>query len=250
MVILKDKPTQIAQDHYLLRLEAGAGDSAPGQFVNIRCTAQYDPLLRRPFSIFDHEKNTLSIIVKRIGKGTEILSRYAQGSIDCIGPLGAGFSMKKNSRVLMAGGGVGNSPLFYLSKKLAEIGCDITYIFGASTRSSVFLAERFKEYAKKFIITTDDGTLGEKGFATGSASEFLARGDFDMIYTCGPRPMMKKMVELARATPIEVSLENYFGCGIGLCSGCTIMAAGGLKKACIDGPVFSGAEINWDTVPD
>src|SRR5208337_5417911 len=86
MIILKEKPIQIAQDHYLLRLESHAFDSAPGQFVNIRCTKQYDPLLRRPFSIFDHEGPLISIIVKTVGKGTEILSQYAPGCIDCIGP--------------------------------------------------------------------------------------------------------------------------------------------------------------------
>jgi dihydroorotate dehydrogenase electron transfer subunit len=250
MLILKEKPKQVAPEHYLLHLESEFVDSAPGQFINIRCTKQYDPLLRRPFSIFDHEQKMVSIIVKTVGRGTEILSQYAPGSIDCIGPLGSGFRTIKNSKVLIAGGGVGNSPLFYLAKKLSGIGCDITYIFGASTRSSVFMAERFERYVKRFIITTDDGTEGEKGFATGSASELLGREGFDMIYACGPRPMMKKMVELARHTPIEVSLENYFGCGIGLCSGCTIEAAGGLKKACVDGPVFNGADINWDTVPD
>ncbi len=233
-----------------MRLESGAIDSAPGQFVNIRCTKQYDPLIRRPFSIFDHEETTISIVVKKVGKGTEIISEFEQGAVDCMGPLGSGFSLMKNSRVLIAGGGVGNSPLFYLMKKLFRAGCDITCIYGASTRGLIYMTESFSRLARRFIITTDDGTEGTKGIATSSASEFLAKERFDMIYTCGPRPMMKKMVELARNTPVEVSLENYFGCGIGLCSGCTIETAAGLKKACVHGPVFNGAEINWDTVPD
>jgi dihydroorotate dehydrogenase electron transfer subunit len=185
-----------------------------------------------------------------VGRGTEILSHVEPGSIDCIGPLGTGFTMTENRRVLIAGGGVGNSPLYYLAKKLTESRCDITYIYGAASRNSIYLAEQFNKFAKKFIITTDDGSEGADGYASKAASKLLAIERYDMIYTCGPRPMLKTMVELARGTPVEVSLENYFGCGIGLCSGCTIETSDGLKKACVNGPVFNGANINWDSVPD
>jgi len=250
MLKLTEKPRRVAQDHFLLHLETETYRSVPGQFINIRCTQHYDPLLRRPFSIFDHEGALISIIVKSVGRGTEILSHYSPGSIDCIGPLGTGFTMTENRKVLIAGGGVGNSPLYYLAKKLTEARCDITYIYGAASRSSIYLAEQFNKFANKFIITTDDGSEGADGYASEAASKLLNVGQYDMIYTCGPRPMMKTMVELAHGTPVEVSLENYFGCGIGLCSGCTIETADGLKKACVNGPVFNGADINWDSVPD
>ena len=88
------------------------------------------------------------------------------------------------------------------------------------------------------------------GLATDIASKIISESHFDLIYTCGPSSMMKGIVEAAQKIPVEVSLENYFGCGIGLCSGCTIATKDGLKRACIEGPVFNGKIIEWDTMPD
>jgi NAD(P)H-flavin reductase len=103
---------------------------------------------------------------------------------------------------------------------------------------------------KRFIITTDDGSEGKKGPVTAIAASLLENERFDMIYACGPAAMMKTMALLAQGTPIEVSVENYFGCGIGLCYGCAVETADGMKRACMDGPVFNGAMVNWDTMPD
>jgi dihydroorotate dehydrogenase electron transfer subunit len=250
MLVLTEKPTQIAQDHFLLHFETGTDRSEPGQFVSIRVSRLHDPLLRRPFSIFDHEGTTISIIVKTVGKGTEILAHHPPGPMDGIGPSGKGFTVPHNAKVLLAGGGVGNSPLFYLSKKLVGKGCDVTYIYGTASRDSIYMAEQFEKHSKRFILTTDDGSKGVKGFATDAVSELLVSERYDMIYACGPRPMLESIVGLSRGTSVEVSVENYFGCGIGLCSGCTIETASGFQRACMDGPVFNGAAINWGSMPD
>jgi dihydroorotate dehydrogenase electron transfer subunit len=250
MFLLIDKPKQVAHHHFLLMIESQTERSTPGQFINIRISNQNDPLLRRPFSIFDHEDTKISIVIKTVGRGTEILSRLQPEKMDVIGPLGTGFTLQADRKVLIAGGGVGNAPLYYLAKKLAELHCHITHIYGARSGDSVYLQEQFKKHANEFILTTDDGSEGRMGLATDIASKIIYGSHFDMIYTCGPSAMMKGIVEAAQKIPVEVSLENYFGCGIGICSGCAIETKDGPKRACIEGPVFNGKIIKWDTMPD
>jgi len=245
-----EKPASVSEGHRLLRIETAAGQSLPGQFINIRVSKQNDPFLRRPFSIFSHEGGIITTVVKIVGKGTLMLADSEPGEIDLLGPLGNGFSIRKNSKVLIVGGGVGNTPLYFLAKKLAESECDATFLYGARSRKFIYLADLFLKAVKRFIITTDDGSEGKKGPVTAIAASLLENERFDMIYACGPAAMMKTMALLAQGTPIEVSVENYFGCGIGLCYGCAVETADGTKRACMDGPVFNGAMVNWDTMPD
>jgi dihydroorotate dehydrogenase electron transfer subunit len=250
MHLLMEKPVRVSKGHCLLRIKTAVEQSLPGQFINIRVSKQNDPLLRRPFSIFSHEGGVITTVVKVVGKGTSMLAESEPGEIDLLGPLGNGFTIMKKSRVLIAGGGVGNTPLYFLARALAETRCEITFLYGSRSREFIYLADLFRETAKRFVITTDDGSEGHKGPVTDFAASLLEKERFDMIYTCGPAAMMKGMVSLAANTPIEVSVENYFGCGIGLCFGCAVETSGGMKRACLDGPVFSGAAINWDTMPD
>jgi dihydroorotate dehydrogenase electron transfer subunit len=247
---LIEKPSRVSEGHCLLRIETAVEQSLPGQFINIRVSKQDDPLLRRPFSIFSHEGGVITTVVKIVGKGTSMLADSEPGEIDLLGPLGNGFSIRKNSRVLVVGGGVGNTPLYFLAKTLAEYRCDVTFLYGARSRKFIYLADFFRGTAKRFIIATEDGSEGGKGPVTDFAAALLENERFDMMYACGPAAMMKAMVSLAHDTPIEVSVENYFGCGIGLCFGCAVETTEGMKRACIDGPVFNGAKINWDTMPD
>jgi dihydroorotate dehydrogenase electron transfer subunit len=247
---LTEKPLPVSQDHFLLRIESLSAESLPGQFINIRVSDGNDPLLRRPFSIFSHEGGVMSAVIKTVGRGTEILAGRGPGEIDVIGPLGNGFTIMRNRRVLIAGGGVGNAPLHYLACRLAESGCEITFLYGARSRRFIYLEDLFRKCANRLIIATDDGSEGTKGLVTEIAASLLDKERFDMIYACGPAPMMKAMTSLAKNIPIEISVENYFGCGIGLCSGCTIETADGPRRACVDGPVFGGAGIRWDLMPD
>jgi len=251
MAILINSPELIAKDHYLLTLQMKGTSCKPGQFINVKTTDGTDPLLRRPFSIFDAEGETVRIVVRVIGKGTELISGMQPGEINVIGPTGNGFTPESGKNVLLVGGGVGNAPLYYLMKDLKAKGNRITYLYCARNKDFIFEKEKYRALADEFIITTDDGSDGVKGFATEVMADKISMKGYDRIYTCGPDPMMEKTVRLAFAdTPVEVSVENYFGCGVGLCVGCTVDTASGYKRACVDGPVFDGRSILWDKMPD
>jgi dihydroorotate dehydrogenase electron transfer subunit len=247
MAQLLEKPQEIAKDHFLLKIQTEE-QSLPGQFINVKVSGDTDPLLRRPFSIYDHNDSTLSIVIKVIGKGTKLLSRHQPGDIDILGPLGKGFTIVEKKNVLLAGGGVGNAPLLYLARELKKKENRIHYIYGSKSKDYMYGADQFEETADSIIYTTDDGSFGRKGFVNDTAVELLKNEQIDLIYTCGPTPMMKGLVSIAGEIPIEVSLENYFGCGIGLCVGCTVETSEGFKRACIDGPVFSGQSLSWDNI--
>jgi dihydroorotate dehydrogenase electron transfer subunit len=251
MAILINNPELVAKDHYLLNLEMKNCAFYPGQFINIKTTEGTDPLLRRPFSIFDADGEKLSIIVRIIGKGTELICEMQPGEINVIGPSGNGFTIEKGKNVLLVGGGVGNAPLYYLMKELKEKGNRVTYIYCARSKDFIFEKNKYQSLADEFILTTDDGSDGVKGFATDVMADKISMKGYDRIYTCGPDPMMEKTVRLAEVnTPVEVSVENYFGCGVGLCVGCTVDTISGYKRACVDGPVFDGRTILWDKMPD
>jgi dihydroorotate dehydrogenase electron transfer subunit len=251
MTLLLNNPEPVARDHYLLTMQLKNTVFKPGQFISIKTTEGTDPLLRRPFSIFDADGENVSLVVRVIGKGTELICNMKKGGINVIGPSGNGFTMEEEKNVLLVGGGVGNAPLYYLLKELKKKKNKVTYIYCARSENFIFMKEKYKDLAERFLITTDDGTDGIKGIATVVMADVISMKGYDRIYTCGPDPMMEKIVKLANInTPVEVSVENYFGCGVGLCVGCTVDTVGGYKRACIDGPVFDGRTILWERMPD
>ena len=247
---LTEKPIKIANDHYLLRINAPGARSCPGQFINIRANSGTSPLLRRPFSIFNHEGDMLEIIIQVIGKGTSLLSTAPAGDIDIIGPVGTGFTLCRDSNVMLVGGGVGNAPLYYLARKLRELNNSITFIFGARSSEYIYLKDKYEAVADRFIVTTDDGSAGIRCNAVNACMDITGDADWAGIYTCGPTPMMRLLSSIQGNIPVQVSLENYFGCGIGLCAGCTVETDNGLSRACVDGPVMDGRKINWETMAE
>ncbi len=247
--IISKKPEEICKDHFLLKIKAGDIISSPGQFVNIRISKMTDPLLRRPFSVHNHENGTIEIAFRVVGRGTGILRDMEMpGEADVIGPFGRGFTLIKNSSALLIGGGTGNAPLYYLAKKLKDLGNRVVYLYGARSKDLVFLNDKFKAASDEFILATDDGSAGKKGMITEYARDILKNSGFDRVYTCGPDIMQKTIAEITKdkKIPVEVSLEKYFGCGFGVCSGCTVETAAGMKRACVDGPVFDGSTIKWE----
>lgn len=251
MAELIKKPEEIAENHFLLKIKIDSNRSVPGQFVNIRAAEGFEPMLRRPFSIFDSEEDIISLVIRVIGKGTSLISSMNPGPVNITGPSGKGFTIEEGKDLLLAGGGVGNAPLYYLMKELKKRGNRITYIYCARGKDYVFAADMYRELADEFIVTTDDGSMGVKGFATEVMAHVISGGHFSRIYTCGPDPMMHKTVKLAdKKVPVEVSVENYFGCGVGLCVGCTVDTADGYKRACVEGPVMDGRKILWNNMPD
>ncbi len=215
--------------------------TAPGQFVNIKVEGFF---LRRPISVCDWTPNSLTLIYKVVGQGTEALSRKASGEpLDLLTGLGNGYdAAPAGDSPLLIGGGVGVPPLYGLCKQLAEEGKRPTVILGFNTRDEVFYEEEFQALGATVKVTTVDGSYGGKGFVT----DALDGVDYTYFYTCGPEPMLKAVYR-ATHTSGQFSFEERMGCGFGACMGCSCKTVTGYKRICKDGPVLRKEEILWQT---
>lgn len=220
----------------------------PGQFVHLKVTEGCQPLLRRPFSIAgsDMAEGTITVIYRIVGKGTAIMGGSKPGEyLDCMGPLGNGFTMP-GERPLLVGGGMGLAPLLFLAGGFKSEVASV--LMGGRNAGELFWAGLFSGLKGSVHLATDDGSLGLKGLATQFLPEILANEKFDVIYACGPLPMLKKTAEIAKkhALPCQVSLEEYMACGVGACLSCTCADTfGKRRKVCADGPVFDALEVEW-----
>lgn len=220
----------------------------PGQFVHLKVNSGLYPLMRRPISIHSLNKagGTVSIVYHVVGQGTEELSKLSPGDeIDVIGPLGKGFPLLEGKRLAVVGGGIGTAPLLELAKELP--GCD-AYL---GYRDCVYKIKDFQDSCNKVFVTTEDGSAGRKGYVTSELQNNIL--SYDVVYTCGPKPMLKAVMDICSRNNVEcyVSLEERMGCGIGAClvCACKIMGEDGQwhhKKACKDGPVFNAREVVFD----
>lgn len=240
----------LAPDVRLLVLHAPelAQQTKPGQFVHIRIGSTQDPLLRRPISICQADPETMSItLIYRIaGRGTQMLAEAKIGDmLDCLGPLGHGFSLN-SERPLLVGGGMGLAPLVYLAQQLCPR--RVSIVMGGRSKQELYWTDLFASLCDNIHITTNDGSLGRQGVTLDMLPELLADGGYDRIYACGPRPMLAGVVRAAQiyGIPCEVSLEEHMACGIGACLVCTCDTVAGRKKVCSDGPVFPGEDIQFD----
>lgn len=214
---------------------------APGQFVEVQVDGCPGVMLRRPISVHDADPQagTLTLLIQVVGNGTRRLAELREGdSLNLVYPLGHGFStdIPASSRVLMVGGGAGIAPLLHLSKALKANGVDCTILLGGRTADLIPVRDEFNPYGR-VLIATDDGSLGHKGLVV----EHPAFAEpYDIIYTCGPTPMMKAVARSAdqRGIRCEVSLENMMACGVGACLCCVTDTDQGHRCVCKDGPVF------------
>lgn len=211
----------------------------PGQFVNISIDGCY---LRRPVSVCDVDGDTLTLIYKVVGKGTERLSKYAAGEkIDTLVGLGNGYDLSlSGEKPLLIGGGVGVPPMYLLAKKLVEKGVKPTVILGFNRKNEIFYEEEFKTLGATVYVTTADGSYGKKGFVT----DIMKDLDYTYFYTCGPMAMFKAIEKIAKGSG-EFSFEERMGCGFGACMGCSCKTKYGNKRICKDGPVLKREEIVW-----
>ena len=222
-----------------------AGDTQwitrPGQFVNIELEGLY---LRRPISISDWSEDTITIIYKVVGRGTEQMSRMATGQeLDVLTGLGNGFDADVEcQQPLLVGGGVGVPPLYRLAKELIARGRKVSVVLGFNTAKEVFYAEEFRLLGADVYVSTADGSVGTKGFVTDAIRENGV--DFDFFYSCGPLPMLKALCDCT-AVSGELSFEERMGCGFGACMGCSCKTLAGNKRICKDGPVMKREEIIW-----
>ena len=213
--------------------------AAPGQFVNILLDGLY---LRRPISVCDVSDNTLTIIYKVVGKGTEQMSRMETGSLDVLTGLGNGYDLSlSGEKPVLLGGGVGVPPMYLLAKRLIAQGKKVSVILGFNTQSEVFYEKEFKALGAEVTVTTVDGSYGTKGFVT----DVLKNMDYTYFYTCGPEPMLKAVYKASR-TSGQMSFEKRMGCGFGACMGCSCKTLTGYKRICKEGPVMQKEEILWE----
>ncbi len=231
-----------------LRSERDLPEIHPGQFVQVRVDGSPSTYLRRPISIHDVDfhNNEITLLVQQIGEGTRHLAVAETGDIiNIILPLGNGFSMpEKGERCLLVGGGIGIAPLFYFAKVMGEKGIRPTLLLGGKTESDLLRLVDYQKLGETFV-TTEDGSLGEKGFVT--MHSIWQKQGFDKIYVCGPKPMMKAVAKLAAEKNVwcEVSLENLMACGLGACLCCVEDTVDGHVCVCKEGPVFNTRRLKW-----
>ncbi len=221
-----------------LRGDVSAITSA-GQFINIKIDGFY---LRRPISVFDLAYDTVTIIYKVVGKGTEALSQMRGGKLDILTGLGNGYNLSLSGDYpLLIGGGVGVPPMYLLAKKLIAEGKKVSIILGFNKAEEIFCKEDFEALGATVYVTTVDGSFGIKGFVTDAMKNI----DYSYFYTCGPEPMLKAVYSASK-TSGQFSFEERMGCGFGACMGCSCKTLYGNKRICKDGPVLYKEEIIWE----
>lgn len=232
---------KIAKDVFKMILE---GDTTyvtkPGQFINIEIEGFY---LRRPISVCDYTENTITIIYKVVGHGTEKMSEMSQGKIlDVLTGLGNGFDIfQSGDTPLLIGGGVGTPPMYKLCKDLINNEKKPIVVLGFNSKEDVFYEDEFKNLGATVCVSTVDGSYGTKGFVTDVINNL---SNYSYFYACGPIPMLKSVYNTATCDG-ELSFEEHMGCGFGACMGCTCKTKYGNKRICKDGPVLKKEEVIW-----
>jgi len=226
----------------------------PGQFVEILCRSEtsWDPLLRRPYSIYDVDASgpTITVLVRPYGRGSAWLCAQQPGTeLSILGPLGNSFTVAEKSRnLLMVAGGVGAAPLLMLAKDATRRGLSVTYLMGGMTADAL-LDSHLVPGEVEYIVATDDGSQGHHGFVTDLVPQYLQWSD--QVFSCGPEAMFRSLREVVLANRfgdhprVQVSVERTMACGVGACLGCVVETTRGMKASCVDGPVFDLDHVIW-----
>lgn len=249
MTVTVNYQKKLAEDVYSMWLAVGsmADEAKPGQFISIYSNDS-SRLLPRPISIceVDREFRSIRIVYRVVGEGTREFSHLKAGQrVRIMGPLGNGYSLKSSGRALLIAGGIGIPPMLELAKKLS---CEKTIVLGYRD-AQTFLASELEEYGPVYIAT-EDGSIGTRGNVMDAIRKYQLSGD--VIYSCGPTPMLRAVKEFAIEHHIEcqVSLEEKMACGIGACLACVCKSKDvdehthvKNKRICKDGPVFNALEV-------
>jgi dihydroorotate dehydrogenase electron transfer subunit len=258
--------------HSLTIVAPEIGESIkPGQFVNIKCGKDRSYILRRPFSVYRVHKrggwaSTLEIVFDIRGPGSEYLSQLRSHAIvDLIGPLGRGFQLpKRRAHCLLIGGGIGATPIFFLADELRNEGHRVDVILGARNAGLLLNPIEMRRLASVSLTTTDDGSAGDKGIVTDVLAETIERCGTEIIYACGPHPMLAAVSRIAveKKVPVQVAVEELMACGYGVCMTCVMPMRRKRKRdeppedavvyarSCTEGPVFNGAHVIWNGATD
>jgi dihydroorotate dehydrogenase electron transfer subunit len=237
----------------------------PGQFVAVAVGGpQTAMLLRRAFSIHDvrgDHGGAVEFVFAVVGPGTQWLAeRRTRDSLDIAGPLGRPFPLPRDPvNALLVGGGYGSAPLFPLGDKLRGRGCTVDYLLGAASADRVFGALTARRTGRSAVITTEDGSLGARGLVTDPLTQMIHETRTDVIYACGPMPMLRQVSAVAGRydIPVQALVEETMACGTGVCMTCVLPVVGEdgvtrMVRSCVDGPVFRGDQVRWDdagTIP-
>lgn len=256
--VLWNKEVAPSYMHIGLEGKKACETALAGQFVMLKAGDRIDPLLRRPFSIHqaikkDGKITGIEILYKVVGTVTSRLSRMKQGDIiDLVGPLGNGFEVaQENKKIFITAGGIGLAPFVYLASKLIEEKTDSNacHVFiGGKTKEDVLCKDFFENLGMQVHVATDDGSLGYKGLITDLITSELKKGKPDIIYSCGPHPMLKAIAAIAAENEVkcQVSTETLMACGMGACLGCAVGNVTNEDEymhVCVDGPVFNSKVI-------
>jgi dihydroorotate dehydrogenase electron transfer subunit len=256
---------RLSSDYNVLTLEAPqvGALTEPGQFVMLKTTERTDPMLRRPFSVFEVLRDDLgtvraiSVLNKRAGRTTGLLYDLEAGDrVSCLGPLGLPFNPPASGAAWMVAGGVGLAPFATLAEALVALQVPTTLFYGARTGGELYYLEFFDRLGIDLVLSTEDGSIGSTGRITGpleASLQGLEGPSLTTIYACGPEPMLAAVARLAAhyRQPSEVSMERTMGCGLGGCYSCVVPVKhddGHTRyvRSCIGGPVFDGAAVAWD----
>lgn len=256
-------------DYHVLSLTApGISEVAkPGHFITLAMGGDESSMvLRRAFAIHQVQSRgvyggTLDIAVAVQGRGTKWLSeRRRHDVVDLVGPLGKPFALPREGvSCLLVGGGYGSAPLFMLAQDLRERGCRVDMVIGAATESKLFGILELKRLASALTITTDDGSAGVQGRVTDVLDEAMDRAGADVVYACGPMPMLAEVARISTKRRVfnQCAVEESMACGIGVCMTCVLPVIGDdgvtrMVRSCVDGPIFRGDRVRWsdiDTIP-
>jgi dihydroorotate dehydrogenase electron transfer subunit len=233
----------------------------PGQFISLAVGGpDTSMMLSRAFSIHDvrgDHGGTVEFVFAVRGRGTQWLAeRRARDVLDAVGPLGRPFPLPRDPvNCLLVGGGYGSAPLFSLAGRLRERRCEVDFLLGAASGDGVFGALTARRTGRSATITTEDGSLGSRGLVTDMLDQVIHDGRTDVIYACGPMPMLRQVTVLARRydIPVQVAVEEAMACGTGVCMTCVLPVTGSdgitrMTRSCVDGPVFRGEQVRWDDI--
>jgi dihydroorotate dehydrogenase electron transfer subunit len=255
---------ELAPGYRLLTLDlSGDLKVSPGQFAMLKAHGSIEPLLRRALAVYRvHGPRRLSFLYQVLGRGTDALSRIEpQGRVHALLPLGNDWQIERSAdrRAIVVAGGIGSASVFMLCQQLAACGVEVQLFFGAASERAAGGCglEDFRALGLPLALTTDDGSLGERGFVTAPLERYLREGGGAgaTIYACGPWVMMKRVAELAARFEVRclVSLEAPMGCGFGVCVGCVVeVKTGGplgydsYRRVCTDGSIFPADMIRWE----
>lgn len=239
-------------DVFVLRLFCPeiARIARPGQFVHVKCGDDRDYILRRPFSIHRVTSDSaFELLIRKVGKGTRFLSGVTpQSQLDMIGPLGNGFEISgETKKAVVVAGGLGVAPIVFLAEELISRHVRLHTILGAQTRDKLYYYMDFKRMGRDVHVATDDSSQGHGGFASELVPRVIEDCSPDVIYACGPEPMLAAVADFAGeyGVPCQVCLEAYMACGVGACLSCVCETVDGPLRVCVDGPVFDATRIVW-----